>query len=43
MPLARDALGLGLRIPHYDYIFEHWPELDYFEIITEDFLGDAAA
>lgn len=42
MALARDSLGLGLRIPHYDYIFEHWPALDYFEVITENFLGDAA-
>lgn len=42
MALARDALGLGLRTPHYDYIFEHWPALDYFEVITENFLGDAA-
>lgn len=40
--LPRDALGLGLRIPHYDYLFEHEPELGYFEIITENFLSDAA-
>jgi len=39
--LPRDALGLGLRIPHYGYLFEHWPELGYFEIISENFLGDA--
>ncbi|HVW24658.1 MAG TPA: DUF692 domain-containing protein [Polyangiaceae bacterium] len=39
--LARDALGLGLRIPHYEYLFEHWPDLGYFEIISENFLGDA--
>lgn len=36
-----DALGLGLRVPHYGYVFEHWPALDYFEIISENFLGDA--
>jgi uncharacterized protein (UPF0276 family) len=42
-PLPRDALGLGLRIPHYGYLFEHWPKLDYFEIISENFLGDAAS
>jgi uncharacterized protein (UPF0276 family) len=40
--LPRDALGLGLRLPHYGHLFEHWPELDYFEIISENFLGDAA-
>jgi uncharacterized protein (UPF0276 family) len=39
--LPASALGLGLRLPHYAYLFEHWPELDYFEIITENFLGDA--
>jgi uncharacterized protein (UPF0276 family) len=42
MSLARDALGLGLRLPHYQHLFEHWPDLDYFEIITENFLGDCA-
>lgn len=40
--LPADALGLGLRLPHYPYLFEHWPELGYFEIISENFLGDAA-
>lgn len=39
--IARDALGLGLRVPHYPYLFEHWPEVDYFEIISENFFGDA--
>ena len=23
--LPADALGLGLRVPHYGYLFEHWP------------------
>lgn len=41
-PLARDALGLGLRLSHYGHLFAHWPALDYFEIISENFLGDAA-
>ena len=40
--LPREALGLGLRLPHYSHLFEHWPELGYFEIISENFLGDAA-
>jgi uncharacterized protein (UPF0276 family) len=40
--LPRDALGLGLRLPHYDHLFEHWPALGYFEIISENFMGDAA-
>jgi uncharacterized protein (UPF0276 family) len=41
--LRRDALGLGLRSRHYVELTAAWPELDYFEIITENFLGDAAA
>ena len=40
-PLARDALGLGLRTQHYRELGEPWPELDYFEIITENFLSEA--
>ncbi len=39
--IGSDALGLGLRIPHYPHVFEHWPAVDYFEIISENFLGDA--
>jgi uncharacterized protein (UPF0276 family) len=39
--LRPNALGLGLRIPHYSHLFEHWPELDFFEIISENFLGAA--
>ncbi|HYP97238.1 MAG TPA: DUF692 domain-containing protein [Polyangiaceae bacterium] len=40
-PLARDALGLGLRTRHYRELHEPWPELQYFEIISENFLSDA--
>jgi uncharacterized protein len=32
---------LGLRIPHYRYIRTHWPEVDFFEIISENFMGEA--
>jgi uncharacterized protein (UPF0276 family) len=39
--VARDALGLGLRIPHYAHLFEHFPQVDFFEIISENFMGDA--
>ncbi|MEO8905592.1 MAG: DUF692 domain-containing protein [Polyangiaceae bacterium] len=41
--LAPDALGLGLRSQHYRELCEQWPELDYFEIISENFLSDAPA
>jgi uncharacterized protein (UPF0276 family) len=40
--LARDALGLGLRPAHYGYLLEHWPALDYLEIISENFFTEAA-
>lgn len=36
------ALGLGLRARHYPELREPWPELDYFEAISENFLSNAA-
>lgn len=41
-PLARDALGLGLRVPHHADVLLRRPALDYFEVISENFMGDAA-
>jgi len=32
------GFGLGLRVTHYPYIFEHWPKVDWFEIISENFM-----
>ena len=32
------GFGLGLRPQHYPYIFEHQPEVDWFEIISENFM-----
>lgn len=32
--------GIGLRTPHYDHILTEWPAIDWFEIISENFLGD---
>ncbi len=39
--IPRDALGLGLRPAHYPYLFEHWPAVGYFEVISENFLSPA--
>ena len=39
--LAPEALGLGLRVPHYDYVLEQAPQVDYFEVISENFFGPA--
>src|SRR5690606_3422602 len=33
------GFGLGLRIPHYAHIFEHWPAVDFFEVISENFMN----
>lgn len=30
--------GLGLRTEHYSYILEHRPSIDWFEILTENYL-----
>jgi uncharacterized protein (UPF0276 family) len=38
MALPRTALGLGLRPSFYRQLFADWPAVDYFEIITENFL-----
>lgn len=35
------GIGLGLRIPHYQDIFEKKPNVDWFEIISENFMVDA--
>lgn len=32
------GIGVGLRVPHYAYIREHRPKVDFFEIISENFM-----
>ncbi len=32
------GIGLGLRIPHFNSIFSSWPQVDFFEIISENFM-----
>jgi uncharacterized protein (UPF0276 family) len=34
------GIGIGLRIPHYRHIFAHEPVVDWFEIISENFMVD---
>jgi uncharacterized protein (UPF0276 family) len=36
--LPQKSFGLGLRKPHYDYILAERPKLDFFEIISENFI-----
>jgi uncharacterized protein (UPF0276 family) len=39
--LPEDALGVGLRVPHYAHVVAEAPTVDYFEVISENFLGAA--
>lgn len=34
------GIGIGLRIAHYEEIFANKPEIDWFEIISENFMVD---
>ena len=36
----RGGVGVGLRVPHLRHIFSHWPDVDFFEIISENFMVD---
>ena len=35
------GIGLGLRVPHYQHILEKKPVVDWFEIISENYMVDA--
>ena len=35
------GLGVGLRTVHFDYILEKLPKVDWFEIISENFMVDS--
>lgn len=32
------GFGLGLRVPHYRYVLDQHPEVDWFEVISENYL-----
>ena len=36
--LPKLGLGLGLRNTHFDHILNHWPDVDWFEAISENFM-----
>lgn len=36
--MDRSALGLGLRPSFYTHVYEHWPEVGFFEVISENYL-----
>ncbi|HVF58403.1 MAG TPA: DUF692 domain-containing protein [Thermoanaerobaculia bacterium] len=35
------GFGVGLRNIHFDHILEHWPAVDWFEVISENFIDSA--
>jgi uncharacterized protein (UPF0276 family) len=34
------GVGIGLRVPHYEHIFSEKPTVDWFEIISENYMVD---
>ncbi len=32
------GVGVGLRVPHYEHLYAQWPEMDFFEVISENFM-----
>ena len=34
------GIGIGLRIPHYNHILSQKPTVDWFEIISENYMVD---
>jgi uncharacterized protein (UPF0276 family) len=38
--LARTDLGIGvgLRSVHFAHVLEHWPQLGWFEVVSENFM-----
>ena len=32
------GLGVGLRTVHFPYLLQYWPAIDWFEVISENFL-----
>jgi hypothetical protein len=34
------GVGIGLRVPHYDHILSRKPVVDWFEIISENYMVD---
>jgi len=35
------GIGIGLRVPHYDHILSKKPTVDWFEVISENYMCDA--
>jgi uncharacterized protein (UPF0276 family) len=37
------GVGVGLRIPHYEHLAATWPEVAWFEVISENFFVDGGS
>lgn len=37
-PLPDDAMGVGLRVPHYAHVLAAPPTVDYFELLSDNYL-----
>ncbi|MDZ4744324.1 MAG: DUF692 domain-containing protein [Verrucomicrobiota bacterium] len=37
------GVGVGLRVPHYDHILSEKPPVEWFEIISETYMGDGGS
>jgi uncharacterized protein (UPF0276 family) len=37
-PFPQLGCGIGLRREHYVHVLEHWPAVDWFEVISENFM-----
>ncbi len=37
------GVGIGLRVPHYEHIFSERPVVDWFEIISENYMVDGGS
>ncbi len=40
LDMADYGIGIGLRVPHYNHILSEKPTVDWFEIISENFMVD---
>lgn len=36
--LPQLGIGVGLRSEHFQYVLDHWPAVDWFEVISENFM-----
>ena len=39
LTVADFGVGAGLRIPHYRHVLDHAPDMDFFEVISENFFA----